>query len=108
MVTRDICGPGWVYSVRFGDRDVWKIGHTNDVRTRLSELNKHIPYEVLGERWTVFRTHKWATPELAYAMEQRILTNLAKHRTTGERVRCSETELAEVWKNSITNQFERA
>ncbi len=103
-VTRELAGAGWVYSARFGNRDIWKIGQTNDVRNRLAELNKHIPHEVLGERWTVFLTHELATTALAYAMEQRVLAGLATHRTVGERVQCSEAQLVHIWENAIEPQ----
>jgi hypothetical protein len=90
--------------MRFGDRDLWKIGHTNDVAARLVEVNKHVPHEILGERWTVFLTQQWPTPAIAYAMEQRIFANLGAYRTTGERVRCAETDLIKAWQDSLKLQ----
>lgn len=103
-VKRSVEGSGWTYSMRFGDRDVWKIGHTTDVAARLVELNKHVPHEALGERWAVFLTREWTTSHLAYAMEQEVFSRLEKHRTIGERVHCSATDLVEAWKSSEENE----
>jgi hypothetical protein len=60
-VTHSVTGPGWTYSMRFGNRDLWKVGHTSDLAARLVEVNRHVPHEILGERWTVFLSHAWAT-----------------------------------------------
>lgn len=96
-VARDANAAATTYALRFGDRDVWKIGHAQDVAGRLAEVNKHIPHEVLGERWSVAWKQTWPSQMAAYEMEQRVLTLLSARRTEGERVRCTEVELRAAW-----------
>jgi hypothetical protein len=88
LVSRNPDCEAWTYLLRFGRRDVWKIGHAQDVPGRLLEINSHVPHEVLGEQWTVVLQRRWSTSREAYAMEQRLFRELAEHRTEGERLRC--------------------
>ncbi|NTX67770.1 GIY-YIG nuclease family protein [Myxococcus sp. CA051A] len=87
----------FTYCFQFGKRDLWKIGHTGDVKTRLQDVNTHVPSEALGENWHVFLTHRWESSIDAHAMEQRVLKALDRFRTEGERVRCSQKELKHGW-----------
>jgi hypothetical protein len=96
-VSRDATAPASTYVFRFGKRNVWKIGHAQDVTSRLAEVNAHVPHEVLEERWTVVWQHGWPTQAAAFEMEQRALKLLQAQRTHGERVRCTEGELREAW-----------
>lgn len=85
------------YLMRFGERDVWKVGHTNDVDRRLGELNLHVPHEALGEKWRLVCTRRWANSILAYEMEQRLLSALEPYRTVGERIACFEKDVQAIW-----------
>jgi Mrr N-terminal domain/Meiotically up-regulated gene 113 len=85
------------YVMRFGATPIWKIGYATNVTKRLAELNRHVPVEVLDCRWALVREVRWNDPRLAYEMEQRVLNELADHRTTGERVRCSDEEMGAAW-----------
>jgi T5orf172 domain len=87
----------WTYLMRFGERDVWKIGHTQDLQRRLDELNLHVPYETLNERWMLVRTRRWENSLRAYEVEQRLLADLRPHRTVGERLCCSVACILEAW-----------
>jgi len=91
------------YALRFGKRNLWKIGQARDLQSRLSELNKHIPHEVLAEAWTAHGAlvHSWPTAELAYQMEQRVLTLLTSKRTHGERMACTVDELTSAWLDAL-------
>jgi hypothetical protein len=97
-VSRDGGAAATTYAFRFGRRDIWKIGHAQDLSDRLYEVNKHLPYEVLGERWSITTwQQRWPTQTEAYEMEQRLFGLLAARRTLGERVRCTEDELQAAW-----------
>jgi hypothetical protein len=89
------------YLMRFGKRDVWKVGHTQDIDRRLGELNLHVPHEALGEKWHLVRTRRWANSVLAYEMEQRLLSALAQYRTAGERVLCVEEDVQMIWNSDL-------
>jgi hypothetical protein len=99
-VTRDANAAATTYAFRFGKRNVWKIGWTTDAQDRLSEVNQHIPHEVLGERWSIAWQQRWRTQNEAHEMEQRLLNRLAAQRTVGERVHCTEDELQAAWVNA--------
>jgi hypothetical protein len=107
-VSRDANAAAATYAFRFGKRNVWKIGHAQDLRDRLLDVNKHIPHEVLGERWSTVYQQRWRTQKEAYEMEQRLLSLLAERRTEGERVRCTEDELQAVWVASMVPELSAA
>ena len=94
-VHRSTEGTAFVYVLRFGMRDVWKVGHTQDVAERLGDVSKHVPEEVLGENWHVYTTLWCVDHGTAYAAEQALLARLSSFRTIGERVRCSQQAVEE-------------
>jgi hypothetical protein len=75
-VSRNADAAATTYAFRFGKRDIWKIGHAQDLSARLDEVNKHVPDEVLGERWSIAWRQPWRTQTEAYEMEQRLLSLL--------------------------------
>ena len=92
---------GWTYAARFGTSPIWKIGHTSDPRSRIRDLNAHIPVEYLEECWSIGWEQRWPSTERAREMEQRLLTILADKRTQGERVKCGKEELEMAWVRAI-------
>ena len=96
-VTYDPNAGALTYLMRFGERDVWKVGFTQDIDRRLGELNLHVPHEALGEKWRLIRTRRWANSILAYEMEQRLLSAFAPYRSVGERVLCVEEHVQMIW-----------
>lgn len=98
---RNVDRTAFTYAFRFGNTDIWKIGHSVDVKERLKQVNWHIPSEVVPERWNVTLQQPWQTETDAYAMEQRVLQALKLKRTEGERVRCAEPELWSAWLAAI-------
>lgn len=94
---RDVNRTSFTYAFRFGDTDIWKIGHTIDVEKRLKEVNLHIPSEVIPCQWVSRYAQRWGSEPDAHAMEQRVLEALEKKRTEGERVKCTERELLSAW-----------
>lgn len=96
-VTRTVNNPSWTYLLRFGGRNVWKVGHTTDLAVRLADVNRHIPTEVLGEAWTIVASKKWPDALQAYQMEQSVLKALNIHRSIGERVSCDSDIIFACW-----------
>ena len=96
-VTYDPNAEAWTYLMRFGQRNVWKVGLTQDIDRRLGELNLHVPHEALGEEWRLVRKRRWANSVLAYEMEQRLLSAFAPYRSVGERVLCAEENVQMIW-----------
>jgi len=97
MMSRDPSKAAHTYSFRFGRRNLWKIGHAQDLDNRLAEVNKHVPEEAVGEKWERYLIQKWPDSETAYEMEQTVLVILTARRTVGERVICNQRELEEAW-----------
>lgn len=100
-VGRTLGNPSVTYAMRYGKTDCWKIGHAVDAKTRLAEINRHVPHEVTGARWALWRVQKWPDETMAYAMEQKLFGALVGCRTEGERVRCPESSLHEAWMKAI-------
>jgi hypothetical protein len=90
--------------MRYGNSDVWKVGYAINVEARLIDINTHIPVEITRCQWMHFARHPWASPALAYRVEQSLLAALAQYRTSGERVQCSEAELLTAW-HAIIESF---
>lgn len=91
-------GEAWTYGLRFGKRDVWKIGWADDIDERCASVNQHIPIELGGlEQWDVGFRQRMRNRDAAYKMEQRVLTLLDAKRKGFERVHCTHAELQSVW-----------
>lgn len=94
---RDVNRVAFTYALQFGKTDIWKIGHAIDLKERLKQVNWHIPTEIVPERWRLSFQQQWECETDAYGMEQRVLGLLERHRTEGERVRCTEAVLLSAW-----------
>jgi hypothetical protein len=94
-------GPAVTYAFRFENSDLWKIGYTSDVESRLRDINQHIPVELLGLRWLLVHTALWPSAYLAHAMEQWILVKLTTQRTVYERLNCDVEVLSETWREAL-------
>lgn len=100
-VSHDAEREAWTYAMRFGQRNIWKVGHTQNVAERLRQINMHVPYEELGERWQLYTRQQWPNSVLAFGMEQRVFRAVREFRTQGERLRCTEKELFKAWTASL-------
>jgi len=96
-VTRDATEASFTYAFQFGERELWKIGHAKDVAARLTEVNRHVPSEVLREQWRRILEHRWPSEGAAYDMEQRVLNALRTPTSVGERRVCSKRRLETAW-----------
>jgi hypothetical protein len=98
---RNVNRKAYTYAFRFGNTEVWKVGHAVDVADRLNEINKHVPTEVLKLEWHAIMQQAWNTEVDAHGMEQRVFENLKLYRTVGERLKCKEQVLMQAWMTAI-------
>lgn len=104
VVERNKGTQGYTYVFRFGDTDCWKIGRTINIENRLSDVNKHVPHEVLNDaRWHRVYEQEWDSEDLAHDMEQKVLDRLEQGNYTviGERVMCPEKDILAIWESVI-------
>lgn len=90
-------GPASTYALRFQGSDLWKIGFACSLVERLSDINRHIPIELMERKWVLWLHVPWPSQTWAYAMEQEVLNRLHHHRTMFERLRCSVEQLRSAW-----------
>lgn len=102
-INREIGNQSYTYAFRFGEANCWKIGYTTDRNRRVEEVNSHIPHEILKQKWVCKYSQTWPNEVMAYNMEQALLGLLAKYRTAGERVICTEDILRSAWIKAIAN-----
>lgn len=100
-ITRSAQETSWTYALRYATRNMFKVGHTMDVRERLGSINQHIPVEIGAECWAPFLQQKWDTATRAYDMEQRVFALLSAKRSGYERIQCSEKELQSAWQGAL-------
>lgn len=91
----------FVYGLRFGNRNIWKVGWAVHVGKRLKLINDHIPVEVIQEQWKLVYEEPMPSKRQAFAAEQRLLMMLQRWRTRGERVNCTEKEFAAAWLSTV-------
>jgi hypothetical protein len=102
-VNPPVDGEAWTYGLRFGKRDVWKIGWAADVDGRCTDINQHIPIELGLEQWGVVLRQRMNSRDAAYDMEQRVLELLANKRKGYERVHCSRNEIDSAWQQAFVD-----
>lgn len=105
MVERSGHGAASTYAFRFGKRNLFKIGHAEDVQGRLAAVNQHGPVEVLNEQCSVYLTHRWPTSVDVYDMEQRLLKHMEARPGGFERVQCSEGDLSSAWASALISDY---
>ncbi len=98
---RDVNRQAFTYAFRFGNSDIWKIGHAVDIVERIKQVNLHIPSEIIPSAWRAIYQQKWSDAIEAYTMEQKVLESLEVYRTVGERVKCSESDVFAAWRSAI-------
>jgi len=91
----------FTYAFKFGKTQAWKIGRAIDLKARLSAVNKHIPFEVVGHSWEFVFQQKWENMQQAHDMEQKVLDLLEPYSIGGEMVRCSEAQVLQAWMKAI-------
>lgn len=105
-LTAHMDGPTDTYLMRFGARDIWKIGISQNHAQRCKALNFSVPSEVLnGECWKVEFFHRWQNGAEAYAMEQAVLAKLAPYATINERIRTTEAIISRTWQDYLMGRL---
>lgn len=97
LIIKTCDGPCFTYLLRFGSRDIWKVGMSVNPDRRLVEINAHIPSEILDEEWQIVRLACFKDPQTAYDAEQRILDYFRAHRTAGERISLPLAQVSAGW-----------
>ena len=101
VVEHEVADAASTYAFQFGERNLWKIGHVQDLEGRLDDVNRHIPIELTGEGWEPALFQRGQDSLAAYAMEQKVLDLLSARRAIGERVLCSKGELEAAWASAV-------
>jgi hypothetical protein len=96
-ITRNLGNEGFLYVMRFGQRNIWKVGCSENIERRCAEFNQHVPVEVLNEAWKPAYKHPFQDLQKAYLYEQALLDKLGQFPIKGERVMCTEKELESAW-----------
>ncbi len=74
FVSHDAASASYTYVFRFGKTSTWKVGHSVDTNGRLTEVNAHVPHEVIGYGWQQFLTQRHLTQLQAYEMSSGFLS----------------------------------
>jgi hypothetical protein len=100
-VNRTAQEESWTYAMRYGNHNLWKVGHTTNPVERLKAVNQHIPIEIGVKPWTLELQQKWPDAVTAYEMEQKVFEILSAKRTGFERIACSISDLGTAWQQAI-------
>jgi len=87
----------YTYVVRFGKTECFKVGFTTDLNRRLHELNAHVPFELLKQKWQPYLSEQHVSEALAHEMEQHVLDAVPQEGITGERFITDAGELDVIW-----------
>lgn len=101
LVERKLGQQASTYLLRFGKTNCWKVGWALEPKKRLTEINKHIPYEVIEQKWHLHMWQPWPDEKMAFEMEQRILNATSTFRSIGERLICSQQDIESIWTSKL-------
>jgi len=101
LVERQLGKRASTYLLRFGKSNCWKVGWALEPKERLSDINKHVPHEVIDQKWNLHMWQPWPDEKMAFDMEQRVLKGATKFRSTGERMLCSQQEIESIWTSNL-------
>lgn len=99
-VTRDCFKEAFTYAYQFGSENAWKVGWAHKAEKRLGELNKHIPYKIIKQKWGNGFTQSWASADQAYAMEQDIFRQFPDADKEREIIYCNKDQIWNAWLKS--------
>lgn len=101
---------GFVYGLRFGRREVWKVGNSWQPEKRREAFNRNIPSVVIGEKWEEAFQQKTMSPDSAFRLEQEIIASLAAagYSIGGEMFRCAEKDFLSIWSRLVHEHIHRA
>ncbi|HMI98082.1 MAG TPA: hypothetical protein VK479_16355 [Micropepsaceae bacterium] len=92
---------GEVLVLRFGSRDVWRIGNSFDPRRNIEAMNRDIPWSVTQERWVILYRRPISSEADALVCEMKLMELLMQHRIAGGFFACSATTIERVWNETL-------
>jgi len=92
---------GNVYVLRFGNRDVWKVGSSHDPAGRAASFNTNIPSVVTGESWSLYMTQQTGSSDQAHELEHLLKEILSRFSIGGEMFNCSVRDLERAWHERV-------
>jgi hypothetical protein len=92
---------GEVFALRFGDRDVWRIGNSFDLERSLEAMNRNIPWNVTQEGWAVVYRQPVSSEADALVYEMKLMELLMQHRIADGFIACSAATFERAWNESL-------
>lgn len=94
---------GYVYVLRFGEREVWKVGNSHDPAGRAASFNTNIPSVVIGEAWSLYMKQLTSSMEQAHDLEHQLKDSLSRFSIGGEMFSCSLRDLQRAWSTVVVS-----
>lgn len=94
-------GTGEVFALRFGNRDVWRIGNSFDPERGLKAMNRNIPRDVTQEGWAILQRHPVASEAEALVFETNLTALLMDHEIDGAFFACGPVTFERAWNETL-------
>jgi hypothetical protein len=92
---------GEVLVLRFGSRDVWRIGNSFDAERTVEAMNRNIPWSVTQESWTILYRQAVSSESDALVYEMKMMDLLMQHQIAGGFYACGVTTIERVWNAAL-------
>ena len=92
---------GEVFALRFGNRDVWRIGNSFDPERSVEAMNHNIPWNVTHEGWAIWYRQPVTSEADALACETKVMELLMQHQIPGGFFACSAATFERVWNETL-------
>ena len=98
---------GEVLALRFGGRDVWRVGNSFDSERNVEAMNRNIPCNVTQEGWAVVYRQPVSSEADALVYEMKLMELLMHHHIAGGFFACSAATFARVWNETLAAAREK-
>jgi len=95
---------GEVFALRFGSRDIWRIGNSFDAERTIEAMNRNIPWSVTQEHWAILYRQAVPSEADAFAYEMKLMERLKEHQIAGGFFACSTATIERVWNETRAAQ----
>jgi len=95
---------GEVLALRFGSRDVWRIGNSFDAERTVDAMNRNIPWSVTQESWAILYRQAVSCEADAFVCEMKLMERLKQHQIAGGFLACSTATIERVWNEILAAQ----
>ena len=92
---------GEVLALRFGSRDVWRIGNSFDAERTVEAMNRNIPWSVTQESWAILYRQAASCEADAFVYEMKLMEGLKEHQIAGGFFTCSAATIERVWNETL-------